>query len=54
MGILLATSAALVLWIVLWAIGTKAFDAFMLATAIVVLVATARIAMRYLPGRGSD
>ena len=54
MGLLLATTFAFVLWIVLWAVGTKAFDAWMLAVAIVVTAATARIALRYLPGRGAE
>ena len=51
MAIMVATATALVLWIVLWALGTKALDASLLALAIVVLVATARVVMRYLPGR---
>jgi len=51
MAILLATTAALVIWVVLWALGTKALDASMLALAIVVVVATARIVTRHLPGR---
>lgn len=51
MAILLATTTALVIWIVLWSLGTKALDAIMLSLAIVVLAATARIAARHLPGR---
>jgi hypothetical protein len=54
MGLLLATTFALVLWIVLWATGTKGFDAFMLASAIVLVAATGRIVARYLPGRQSE
>jgi hypothetical protein len=54
MGLTIATTAALVIWIVMYSLGSKAFDAFMLAVAIVLLAATARIAMRYLPGRGGD
>ena len=50
MSIIVATATALVLWIVLWAIGTKALDAMLLALGIVVLAATARIVARYLPG----
>ena len=50
MSIIVATATALVLWIVLWAIGTKALDAMLLALSIVVLAATARIAARHLPG----
>jgi hypothetical protein len=51
MGLLLATVAGLVVWIVLWALGAKAFDAWMLGVAIVLVAATARIAARYLPSR---
>jgi multisubunit Na+/H+ antiporter MnhE subunit len=54
MTIVLATTFAMVLWIVLWATGTKAFDAAMLAVGIVVVVATGRIMARYLPGRESS
>lgn len=50
MGIVLATTAGLVLWIVLWSLGSKAIDAFMLTTIIVLLGATARILAPYLPG----
>jgi hypothetical protein len=51
MALVVATTAALVVWVVLWSLGTKAIDASLLALAIVVLTATARIVMRYLPGR---
>ena len=33
MGLLLTTIAGLVIWIVLWAIGVKSFDAFMITVA---------------------
>jgi hypothetical protein len=46
------TTVALVIWIVLWAIGAKAFDAFMLSTLIIVIGATLGTLRRYLPGRG--
>ncbi|HVE67202.1 MAG TPA: hypothetical protein VNB64_01345 [Solirubrobacteraceae bacterium] len=52
MAIIVATSTALVIWVVLWALGQKALDASLLALTIVVLVATARILVRQLPGRG--
>lgn len=51
MGLLLATTAGLVVWIVLWAVGQKGFDAFMLTTVIVLIGAVARMAVPYLPGR---
>jgi hypothetical protein len=51
MALVVATAAALVVWVVLWAVGQKALDASLVALAIVILTATARIVMRYLPGR---
>ena len=46
------TTVALVIWIVLWAIGAKAFDAFMLSVLIIVIGATLGTLRRYMPGRG--
>ena len=55
MGILVSFTAGLVLWIVLWSIGAKAFDAFMLTTLLVLTAAIAHIVWPMLPGnRGTD
>lgn len=51
MGLLIASTAGLVLWIVVWALGAKGFDAFMMTLTIVVLAAMGRALMGYLPGR---
>jgi hypothetical protein len=51
MGLILTVSAGLVVWITLWALGTKGFDAFMLATAIILVGASLKILSGYLPGR---
>ena len=51
MGLVLATTFGLVVWIVLWAIGWKSIDAFMLTTVIITLGATAKILAPYLPDR---
>jgi hypothetical protein len=51
MGILVTFTAGLIVWIVLWAIGVKAFDAFMITTLMVVLAAAARIVAPALPGK---
>jgi hypothetical protein len=51
MGLVLTATAGLVVWIVLWSMGTKGFDAFMLSVAIILAGATLRILSRYLPGR---
>ena len=51
MGLVLTTTFGLVLWIVLWAIGAKALDAFLITTVVILLGATGRILAPYLPGR---
>ncbi|MEA2130326.1 MAG: hypothetical protein QOJ85_3217 [Solirubrobacteraceae bacterium] len=51
MGLVLTTTFGLVLWIILWAIGAKALDAFLIAAVVIMLGATARILAPYLPGR---
>ena len=43
MGLVLTTTAGLVLWIVLWAIGVKSFDAFLLTLGMIIWPATARM-----------
>ena len=54
MGLLLTTIGALSLWIVLWAIGVKSFDAFMITIALILIAATARVFSPYLPGNRTD
>jgi hypothetical protein len=55
MGLLLTWTAGLVLWIVLWAIGAKAFDAFMLTIVLLLTAAIGHIVWPMLPGnRSSD
>jgi hypothetical protein len=54
MGLLLTTIAGLSVWIVLWAIGVKSFDAFMITIAMIVVAATARVFAPYLPGNRPD
>lgn len=51
MGLVLATTFGLVLWIVLWAIGAKAMDAFLITTVVIMIGATGKILAPYLPGR---
>jgi hypothetical protein len=50
MGLAVATITGLVIWIVLWSLGVKSVDAFLITILIVVVTATAQIAARYLPG----
>jgi hypothetical protein len=51
MGLVLVTTAGLVAWIVLWAIGLKSFDAFLITLLVVTLGATGRLLAPHLPGR---
>jgi hypothetical protein len=53
MGLVLAVTAGLIVWVVLWALGAKGFDAFMLATVIILVGACVKIISSYLPGRRS-
>jgi hypothetical protein len=53
MGFILTLTFGLVAWIVLWAIGAKGIDAFLLAALIILVGATVKLASGYLPGRRS-
>jgi len=54
MPLFLTTIAGLVIWIVLWAIGVKSFDAFLITILMVLLAATWQLVSPNLPGdRGS-
>ena len=50
----LVATFALSMWIVLWAIGVKSFDAFMITVLMVVVAATVHIFSHGLPGSRSD
>jgi hypothetical protein len=50
MGLVLATTTGLVIWLVMWALGVKPFDSFLITVLIVVVAATVRILLPYLPG----
>jgi hypothetical protein len=50
MGLVLATTAGLVIWIVLWSLGYSGLDSGLLALVVIVLGAAGRIALRHLPG----
>ena len=53
MGLVLTVTAGLLIWIVLWALGAKGSDAFLLATVIILVGAAVKILSGYLPGRRS-
>ena len=50
MGLVFATTAGLVIWIVLWSIGYSGMDSALLCLLAVLLGASGRIVLRYLPG----
>ena len=52
MAIVVWTTVVLLLWLVLWALGSKAFDAALLSVTILLVAATVEIVKRYLPNRG--
>jgi predicted PurR-regulated permease PerM len=49
--VVVALTVGLVIWIVLWALGVKSFDAFMITILLVVSAATARIAEPFIRDR---
>jgi len=51
MGLVLVTTFGLVIWIVGWALGFKAMDAFLITTVFISLGAAGRMLAPYLPGR---
>ena len=51
MGFVFTVAAGLVAWIVLWSLGAKSFDAFMITTVVILLGATAKLLVPFLPGR---
>ena len=53
MGVLLTAIAGLVVWVVLWSIGVKSFDAFLIPIVMVLIAAMAQMLAPYLPGRRS-
>lgn len=50
MGLVLATTAGLVVWLVLWSIGAKAIDAFLITTLVVLVGCLGRVLMNHIPG----
>jgi hypothetical protein len=54
MGIILTTTFALSIWIVLWSQGFKAFDGFLLAVLLILLAAVGRAVGPLIPGNRED
>jgi hypothetical protein len=51
MGFVFTITSGLLLWLVLWSLGSKSLDAFMLTIVIVLVGALARMMVPFLPGR---
>jgi hypothetical protein len=51
MALVATVAASLVLWVVLWALGVKAFDGFWIVVGILVLAVVGRMLARHVPGR---
>jgi hypothetical protein len=50
MGLVLTTTAGLIVWIVLWAIGVKSFDAFLITLVLLIIGSAAHFVWALLPG----
>jgi len=50
MGFALAATSGFIVWIVLWAIGAKPLDAFLVTIVILLVAATMRMVTRQLGG----
>jgi hypothetical protein len=50
MGLLLTLIAGLVIWVVLWALGAKALDSFLITVVMIVIAAAVHLITPYLPG----
>ena len=50
MGVLLTLTAGLSVWIVLWSLGAKSFDAFLITIVMLIVAAAAHIIWPTLPG----
>jgi hypothetical protein len=51
MGLVLAITAGCIAWVVLWAVGAKSLDAFIVTILFALVGVTGHMLVRYLPGR---
>jgi hypothetical protein len=51
MGLVATVAATLVLWVVMWALGIKAFDGFWIVIGILIVAVVGRMVARHVPGR---
>jgi hypothetical protein len=51
MGLVYSIVASLCLWIVLWALGAKALDSFLLASLLMIVAVTVQMLGKYNPAK---
>ena len=51
MGLVYSIVASLCLWIVLWALGAKALDSFLLSALLMIVAVTVHMLVRHSPAR---
>jgi hypothetical protein len=51
MGLVLTTTAGLMLWVVLWSLNVSGLDAILIPAAMIVVGAGVRTVLPHLPGR---
>lgn len=54
LGLIYAITAAVLLWLVLWALSFKSFDAILIAAGVMVLAAAAYKVVGYFPNADPD
>jgi hypothetical protein len=54
MGIVLTLAFAMIVWVILWAIGGSGFDGFLAALLIMMFAAGAKVLAPFLPGNRPD
>ena len=54
MGLIYAITAAVLLWLVLWALSFKSFDAILIASGVMVLATAAAKVVSYFPHADPD
>lgn len=51
MGLVVASTFGLIIWLVLWSLGAKSLDAFLPTVTIMLIAAAVHMGRRYLPNR---
>ena len=54
MGVVLTLVFAMIVWIILWAIGGSGFDGFLVALLIMMIAGGAKVLAPFLPGNRPD